>query len=362
MRIPRKMEHVHHALQLGQSGDQGFSDIKLIHNCLPETSLGLISLHTQIGELKLSSPIIINAMTGGAQETEEINRELAVAARECGLAMAVGSQMSAIKNNEVARSYQIARQMNPDGFIFGNLGSEATLGQAEQAVEMLHADALQIHLNVMQELIMPEGDRDFTGMLERIRMIVQHLDIPVIVKEVGFGMSRESASALIQAGVTIIDVGGYGGTNFAAIENARRNVHMNWLNDWGCKTSIALLEVKDALQRKPQAASNARKLSLIGSGGIRGSLEVCKALALGASAVGVAGEFLRVLREEGTTALVTRINEMHQELKLLMTALGASTIEKLWDTPIVITGETAGWCDVRGIDITNYAKRTGFDK
>ncbi|NHN28744.1 type 2 isopentenyl-diphosphate Delta-isomerase [Paenibacillus agricola] len=365
MRIPRKLEHVHHALQLGQSGDQGFSDIKLIPNCLPETSLRLISLHTQIGELKLSSPIVINAMTGGAAETEEINRELAIAARECGLAMAVGSQMSAIKNKEVAPSYQIVRKINPKGIIFGNLGSEATLEQAELAAEMIQADGLQIHLNVMQELIMPEGDRDFTGMLERIHIIVQHLQIPVIVKEVGFGMSREGAAALMQAGVTVIDVGGFGGTNFAAIENARRDVQMNWLNDWGCKTSIALLEVMDAIpirSANSKAISSDLKLAIIGSGGIRGSLEACKALTLGASAVGVAGAFLRVLREQGTAALLVHIDEMHQQLKLLMTALGASTIEKLWNTPIVITGDTAAWCGARGIDSTSYAKRTGFHK
>jgi isopentenyl-diphosphate delta-isomerase len=362
MRIPRKMEHVHHALQLGQSGDQGFSDIKLIHNCLPETSLGLISLRTQIGELNLSSPFIINAMTGGALETEEINRELAVAAKECGLAMAVGSQMSAIKNKEVAPSYRIARQMNPKGIIFGNLGSEATLDQAEQAAEMIQADGLQIHLNVMQELIMPEGDRNFTGMLERIRMIVTHVHVPVIVKEVGFGMSYESVAALMQAGVTIIDIGGYGGTNFAAIENARRNNQMNWLNDWGCKTSIALLEAMDAAKRKHSVDASLNEMSIIGSGGIRGSLEACKALAMGASAVGVAGAFLRVLREQGTVALIQRINEMHYELKLLLTALGASTIEKLWKSPLVITGETAEWCGLRGIDITNYARRSGFNK
>ncbi|MCU6795852.1 type 2 isopentenyl-diphosphate Delta-isomerase [Paenibacillus sp. WQ 127069] len=360
MRIPRKLEHVHHALKLGQSGEQGFSDLKLIHNCLPETSLGRISLQTQIGELKLSSPIIVNAMTGGAQETEEINRELAIAARECGLAMAVGSQMSAIKNAEVSSSYQIVRQVNPNGIVFGNLGSEATLEQAERAVDMLQADALQIHLNVMQELIMPEGDRDFTGMLERISTIVERLHVPVIVKEVGFGMARESAAALLEAGVSTIDVGGYGGTNFAAIENARRNVQMDWLNDWGCKTTIALLEVIEAVKLMRVHTAPHKKLTVIGSGGVRGSLEACKALSLGASAVGIAGAFLHIQRTEGTDALINKMDDMHQELKLLMTALGAGTIEDLWNVPLVIRGETAEWCTARGIDIRSYASRTGL--
>jgi isopentenyl-diphosphate delta-isomerase len=363
VRIPRKMEHVHHALSLGQSGDQGFSDVKLIHNCLPEASTQLISLQTRIGELNLSSPIIINAMTGGARETEEINRELAIAAQECGLAMAVGSQMSGIKNSEVASSYRVVRQMNPRGLIFGNLGSEASLEQAERAVEMIQANALQIHLNVMQELIMPEGDRDFVGMLERIRQIVIHIGVPVIVKEVGFGIARESAKALFQAGVTIIDVAGSGGTNFAEIENERRAEKMEWLNDWGCKTSIALLEAGEALNEHCKSASlNASNLCLIGSGGVRSSLEACKAITLGASAVGMAGTFLRTLRSEGTPALITRIHGIHQELKLLMTALGASTIEELRNIPVVIFGETAHWCEVRGIDIKRYAARTGLIK
>jgi isopentenyl-diphosphate delta-isomerase len=352
------MEHVHHALQLGQSGEQGFADLKLIPNCLPETSTELISLQTLIGELTLSSPIIVNAMTGGAQETEEINRELAVAARETGLAMAVGSQMAAIKNPEVAPSYQIVRKMNPKGTVIGNLGSEATLEQAERAVDMLQANALQIHLNVMQELIMPEGDRHFTGMLERISLIAERAGVAVIVKEVGFGIAQESAAALFQAGVTILDVGGSGGTNFAAIENARRTVPMNWLNDWGCTTAVSLLEVMNAVKGLDGSA----EVTVIGSGGIRNSLDICKALLLGASAVGIAGTFLRTLRTEGTDALIKQILDFHQELKLIMTALGAPAIKDLWNVPVIISGETAHWCDLRGVDLRQYAGRTGFDK
>lgn len=355
MRIPRKMEHVHHALQLGQSGLNGFDDIKLIHNCLPDTSLERIALQTRIGELTLSSPIIINAMTGGARETEEINRELAIAAREQGLAMAVGSQMAAIKNPEVAASYRIVREMNPNGIVFGNLGSEATLEQALQAVDMLRADGLQIHLNVMQELIMPEGDRVFTGMLERIRRIVSEVGVPVMVKEVGFGMARESAEALIAAGVQMIDIGGTGGTNFAAIENARRDSALDWLNDWGMKTSIALLEVLEAARR-----TGTDRVDVIATGGISNALDVCKALVLGASGVGMAGALLRTLRTQGTEALIRHIETLHDDLRLLMTALGAGTVTALHRVPVVITGENAVWCQARDIDIRQYASRQGY--
>lgn len=355
MRIPRKMEHVHHALQQGISGTQGFRDIRLLPNCLPGISSDRISLRTGIGELTLSSPILINAMTGGARETEEINRELAAAARETGLAMAVGSQMSALKNPEVASSYRIVRQVNPEGIVFGNLGSEATLDQALRAVEMLRADGLQIHLNVMQELIMPEGDRDFSGMLERIHKIVEGVGVPVIVKEVGFGMVRESAEQLLSTGAAAIDVGGAGGTNFAAIENARRVKPMEWLNDWGCPTAVALLEVLEA-----RMGEVGRSVPIIATGGITGALDAAKALVLGASAVGMAGAMLRVQREEGTEALIGFIESLHEELRLVMTALGAPTIDALHDMPAVITGDTAQWCDARSIDIRRFAGRSGF--
>ncbi|MCZ8512919.1 type 2 isopentenyl-diphosphate Delta-isomerase [Paenibacillus filicis] len=354
MRIPRKMEHVQYALQLGQSGEHGFGDMKLVPNCLPGIASEQISLHTRIGELSLSSPILINAMTGGARETEAINRELAVAARETGIAMAVGSQMSALKNPETASSYKIVREVNPHGKVFGNLGSEATLEQALRAVEMLRADALQIHLNVMQELIMPEGDRDFRGMLERVRTIVENVGVPVIVKEVGFGMAREGAEKLLQAGVRILDVGGSGGTNFAAIENARRETPMDWLNDWGCKTSISLLEVLETARRGGQEAA------VIATGGISRSIDICKALTLGASAVGMAGAILKVLRTEGTPALIAFILRLHDELRLLMTALGACTVDELRNAPIVIQGETAAWCSARGIELARYAGRNGL--
>jgi isopentenyl-diphosphate delta-isomerase len=352
MRISRKMEHVHHALELGQSRQQGLSDVRLVHNCLPEASTDTISLTTTIGELTLSSPILINAMTGGAEETESINRELAIVAREKRLAMAVGSQMSAIKNKEVASSYQVVRRENPNGIVFANLGSEATVEQALRAVDMIDANALQIHLNVMQELIMPEGDRSFYGMLERISAIVSATRVPVIVKEVGFGIMRENALQLKSIGVQIVDVGGTGGTNFAAIENARRHNPLDFLNDWGSSTSAALLE---ALSVYPRG-------HILASGGITNALEAVKALTLGASAVGMAGAFLKVLRTEGMEALLQFADELEQGLLVLMTALGASSVEQLWNRPLVIMGETAEWCRARGINITEYASRGSRSK
>jgi len=348
MRNSRKMEHVRHALELGQSGRQGLADVRLAHNCLPETSMTNIALRTRIGDLILSSPIFINAMTGGAAETESINRELAIVAREQGLAMAVGSQMAALKSSEVESSYKVVRRENPHGVVLANLGSEATVEQALRAVDMIEASALQIHLNVMQELIMPEGDRSFGGMLRRIEAIARQVDVPVIVKEVGFGILREQARQLREVGVAIVDVGGAGGTNFAAIENARRTSALDWLDGWGHPTAVALLET---LTVYPRGA-------VIASGGITNALEAVKALVLGASAVGMAGAFLKVLRTSGVDALHRFAGELANGLMLLMTALGAETVDALWNVPAVIVGETAEWCRARGIDLTEYAQKS----
>jgi isopentenyl-diphosphate delta-isomerase len=233
--------------------------------------------------------------------------------------------------------------------IFANLGSEASVDQAKRAIDMLEANAIQIHLNVMQELIMPEGDRDFSGMLHRIEQIVKHIQVPVIVKEVGFGIMGESARKLKNIGVTMIDVGGMGGTNFAAIENARRSIPKEWLNDWGGTTATALIESLQIYNRG----------NVMASGGISNGLEAAKALAIGATAVGMAGTFLRVLQKQGAEALHTYIGELHNELKMIMTAVGAASIQSLWNCPLLIGGTTAEWCQIRGMDTNHYARK-GF--
>ncbi|MCI3920266.1 type 2 isopentenyl-diphosphate Delta-isomerase [Paenibacillus sp. TRM 82003] len=344
-RASRKLDHVRYALSIGQSGHNGLDDVRFVHNPLPETSLADISLATRIGDLVMSSPILINAMTGGAQETEEINYGLAVAARETGIAMAVGSQMAAVRDASLAESYRTARRANPDGLLFANLGSEALPEQAERAVDMLQADAIQIHLNVVQELVMPEGDRSFVGMLRRIEAIVRRSSVPVIAKEVGFGMTSEASARLLSAGVTAVDCGGRGGTNFAAIENARRERTLDWFDEWGNSTAVSILEAKKTL---PVGR-------VIGSGGIRTGLEAAKSIALGADAVGMAGTFLKALREEGIEALIRTIRDVQDDVKLVMTAVGAVDIAALQRVPVVIGGDTASWCAARGIDIGRYS-------
>jgi isopentenyl-diphosphate Delta-isomerase len=346
-RSSRKMDHVRHALSIGQQGHNGLNDIRFIHNPLPESSTDQISLTSRIGDLTLSSPILINAMTGGAEGTERINFGLASAARETGIAMAVGSQMSAVRDKRVAYSYSVARQANPNGILIANLGSEASLEQAQEAIEMIEANALQIHLNAVQELVMQEGDRSFTGALRRIERIVHGCGVPVIVKEVGFGMTAKAASRLLALGVSAVDCGGYGGTNFARIENARRDKPLECFDDWGNSTSVSLLELLEAAG--PERS--------IASGGIGSSLDTAKALALGAGAVGIAGAFLRALVDGGIEALVKTIESWHEELRFIIAAVGTNDLADLRRSPLLISGETAHWCWARGIDIRKYAQR-----
>jgi isopentenyl-diphosphate Delta-isomerase len=347
-RSKRKWDHIQYALTTGQSRDTGFDDITFIHQSLPDSSIKQVSLKTMVGELSLSSPLFINAMTGGGGErTEEINRQLAIIASETRVAMAVGSQMSSIKNSSEISTYKIVRKENSKGIIFANLGSEASVDQALQAVDMLEANALQIHLNTIQELTMPEGDRDFTGALRRIEDIVKKIPVPVIVKEVGFGMSRETVKKLTQVGISIVDVGGFGGTNFAKIENERRNRLLSFFNSWGIPTVVSIAEVKGSFP----------DLTVLGSGGVQSSLDVVKALSLGASAVGLAGYILKVLLEEGIEESMTEIEEIKKEIGYLMTALGSTTIKDLQKAPLVIEGKTHHWLNERGINTKIYSNR-----
>lgn len=347
-RSKRKWEHIQYALATGQKRRSGFEDITFVHQSLPDSSLDQVSLYTKIGELSLSSPILINAMTGGGGEkTTQINRNLAEVAKMTGVTIAVGSQMSALKDPLEEESYKIIRQTNPNGMVFGNLGSEATVDQAKKAVDMLEANALQIHLNTVQELTMPEGDRNFTGALSRIEGIIRHVEVPVIVKEVGFGMSMETVRSLQSIGPAAIDVGGFGGTNFAEIENKRRSNALSFFNDWGLPTTISIIE----------AVESAHEMDIIGSGGLQSSMDIAKTLSLGARAAGQAGFLLKILVKEGIEALKEKIDQTHQELAMIMTALGAKNILELNNVPIVISGDTHHWLTERGINTKKFSQR-----
>lgn len=347
-RSERKIQHLNSALSLNREFDNGLDDVQFVHQSIPDLSIDDVSINTKIGELNLSSPIFINAMTGGGGEkTAQINRQLAKVAKECQIAMAVGSQMAALKDKDEINSYRIVREENPNGMIIANLGSEANVEQAKQAIEMVQADALQIHLNVIQELTMPEGDRNFKGALTRIEKIVKELNVPIIIKEVGFGISRETVRQLENIGVSIIDVGGVGGTNFAEIENNRRDQKLLFFNKWGITTATSIVE-----------ASQVPTVSIISSGGLRDSIDIAKSIALGATATAFAGRFLQTIVSKGVEDLIDEIKTLEHHLKFIMTAVGAKTINDLQKAPVVISGSTYHWLNQRGIETKAYSNRT----
>ncbi|WP_304608788.1 type 2 isopentenyl-diphosphate Delta-isomerase [Planomicrobium sp. CPCC 101079] len=342
------MDHIQFALSTSQESRTMFDDIRLVHQALPGLGVEDILLQPETGDLHLKSPVFINAMTGGGgAETERLNALLARAAKETGMAMAVGSQMSALKDPAERDTYKIVRKENPDGILFANLGSEASVQQAKEAVEMIEANALQIHLNVIQELTMPEGDRDFKGALERIQQIADQVNVPVIVKETGFGISREAAGQLAASDIAAIDVSGFGGTNFASIENERRLRKLVYFQDWGIPTAAAIVEADSVFGK-----------TIFASGGIRNALDMLKAFILGADAVGLAGSFLRIAMEKGEKELISEIYSLYEDLAMMMTALGAKSLSELAHCPAVISGELFHYLTVRGFDPSSFANRS----
>jgi isopentenyl-diphosphate delta-isomerase len=262
--------------------------------------------------------------------------------------MAVGSQYGAVRDKVGYTSYEIVRKYNPDGIVFANISALATPEQASEAVRMLNADALEVHLNPAQELFMSEGDKDFRGLLDNMLRIREGIDVPVIVKETGCGIAKEEYARLKAAGFTCYDCAGAGGTNFPAIEAARYGKELTVdFAGWGLPTAWTLLD----------GATTCRQDDfLIASGGIRNASQVAKAFALGADLVGITGIALRLIQEAGVAAVVTYFEELGKELTNYMLLLGAKTPYDLRKVPVIFTGETANYIANRGYDLASLSK------
>ncbi|MFP3387961.1 type 2 isopentenyl-diphosphate Delta-isomerase [Brevibacillus sp. SIMBA_040] len=347
-RSTRKLDHIRHALEKSDRPFNSFDEVSFVPTSLPNIGYQEITLDTDLATFRLASPIVINAMTGGAEATTQINQKLAIIAREKNLAIAVGSQMAALRDPSLAESYLIVRKEHPAGIVFANVGAEATVEQAQAAVNMLDADGLQIHLNVMQELLMPEGDRDFRGYIDNIQAIKESLNVPVMVKEVGFGMAKETIQKLTELGILIIDVGGRGGTNFARVENRRSTRPLSMFEDWGFTTVQSLLEAQVFRQSG---------VSIMATGGIRHGLDVLKALVLGASAAGIAGELLRLVQTSTVEECLEAVDEWHHQLRVGMTALGFRKPQDCRRAPVLVSGKTGFQAKLRGIDLEMLAQR-----
>ena len=323
----------------------GFEDIELIHNVLPEIDKNDIDLSTSVFGKKLDSPLFITAITGGHPAAKEVNKQLAIAAENHRIALGVGSQRAACEHPELADTYSVVRENAPDCLLVGNIGAPQ-LNLAQKAVEILDADILAIHLNPLQESIQPEGDLDARGYTDLIGRITDIVDIPVLAKETGCGISAESAKTLVDAGIDFIDVEGAGGTSWAAVETYRADDRylgeIFW--DWGIPTAVSTVEV-----------TNAVDVPVISSGGIRTGLEAAKAIALGADAVGMALPFLKNCASQ--EALNTFINRFNDSLRIAMFLVGANNIEELKQSNLVIRGKTREWLNERGINTKIYSRR-----
>jgi isopentenyl-diphosphate delta-isomerase len=316
--------------------------VKLIHNALPEIDYEVVETAQNFLNHNFKAPIIIDSMTGGTPEATKINSRLSLVAEKFGLGMGLGSQRAGLLSTELAETYSIARANAPSAFLVANIGgAQLSKGlkvqEIKNMIEMIEANALVVHLNPLQELIQPEGEPKYKGVLSKIKEICANFDIPIIVKEVGAGISMEVAKKLESAGVSAINVAGSGGTSWAGVEKLRAETahDSNKINlgelfwDWGIPTAVSLIEVRKSV-----------KIPVIASGGIRNGLEIAKCIALGASMCGMAFPFLRHA-SKSLDSLCEFTNKTLIELKSTMFLVGSKNIANLAKSRFIITGELA---------------------
>jgi isopentenyl-diphosphate Delta-isomerase len=325
----RKADHIRINLDNDvRSGlTNGLENYQFVHRALPEIDLAQVNTEVKIFGKNLKAPILISSMTGGTSEAVLINQNLATAAQAAGVAMGVGSQRAGIEHAELAYTFQV-RKFAPTILLFANLGAvqlnySYTVDQCRRAVDMIESDALILHLNALQEALQPEGDTRFAGLLEKIEKVCRALPVPVVAKEVGWGISAEDARRLAEAGVAAIDVAGAGGTSWSQVEMYRMQDESlarvaAAFRDWGIPTA-------ESIQAVRKAAPN---VTVFASGGLRDGIDIAKCIALGASLGGMAGPFLKAgARSAGESLAV--VKEIARELQVCMFAAGARTVEDL---------------------------------
>jgi isopentenyl-diphosphate delta-isomerase len=326
----RKAEHIRLALDPRmQLGGSAFDAYRFGHTALPEIALSEVDVSAELLGRRLAAPLLISCMTGGTSSAGLINRNLAAAAERTGIAVGVGSQRKALEDPAQAETFRV-RAVAPTVPLLANLGAVQLnygmgLRECRRAVDMIGADALVLHLNPLQEAIQPEGQTNFAALLPKIGAVVRELGVPVVVKEVGCGISGATARALADQGVRIIDTAGVGGTSWARIEGARAGDPEigEVFAGWGLPTPLSIQEVRQA----------EGITTIIASGGIRNGLDAAKALALGADLVGMAYPFLEPATES-PERVIEKVQRVVQELRICMFCLGVKTVAELRAVPL----------------------------
>ena len=356
----RKQRHIRISLEENVDSEisTGFGDISLVHRAVPEIDLRDVDTSVELFGRKLSAPLIISAITGGTEEAKKINGTLARVAQRTGIGIGVGSQRIAIQQPEVGGTFRIVRDEAPDTLVIGNIGCpQLSLGwginEAKKIVDMVEADALAIHMNPLQEAVQIGGDTNYRGLVEKIGSLSSSLNVPIIMKETGAGISYEDAARLEEAGVSGFEISGLGGTSWAAVEHyiarevgdTRQEYLGKSLWNWGIPTACSLVEVRAASKGK-----------IIASGGLRSGLDVAKSLTLGADTAGISKPFLQKAIE-GEEALLKHVEAIINEVKICMFLVGARNVTEMRRVPVVVTGWTSEWLKTRGFDTAHLASR-----
>ena len=325
----RKADHIKINLEKDvRSGlTTGLENYHFIHEALPELDLETVDTSLGLFDKQLAAPILISSMTGGTSDAETINLRLAEAAQEMKIAMGVGSQRAAIEHPEQTKTFQV-RRVAPEILLFANLGAVQLnygygIDQCRRAVDMIEADALIFHFNPLQEAVQDAGDTDFAGLAKKVEEVCRKLEVPVIAKEVGWGISERTAKLFADCGVSAIDVAGAGGTSWSQVEMHRapdeftRELAATFVG-WGIPTTDSILNVKKA----------APEMTIFASGGLKDGLDIAKCIALGATLGGMAGKFLKAAAVS-TKSAVQMMKLTKKQIEVTMFATGVGTLEGL---------------------------------
>lgn len=321
----RKDDHIKYALKY-QSHYNSFDDIELIHSSLPKYNVNDIDLSTHFAGQSFEFPFYINAMTGGSEKGKAVNHKLAQVAQATGIVMVTGSYSAALKNDE-DDSYPTT-DLYPDLKLATNIGLDKPVPAAESTVKAMNPIFLQVHVNVMQELLMPEGEREFHMWRSHLKEYVDNIQCPLILKEVGFGMDLQSIKDAYDIGITTVDISGRGGTSFAYVEN-QRGRDRSYLNTWGQTTAQSLINAQSMMD----------KMDILASGGIRHPLDMVKCLVLGAKAVGLSRTVLELVERYPVDDVIAILNSWKEDLRMIMCALNCKKITDLRQVNYILYGQ-----------------------